>query len=87
MAKIWAVCVGIAQHNNLSPLNYVVRDSEVMHDYFTEVGFDQVYLFTDNSPAMTDVGKPFNSQPSFGSLGRFLRVRFDKAFLSSGDNF
>jgi formylglycine-generating enzyme required for sulfatase activity len=87
MAKNWAICVGINQYDNLSPLNYAVRDAEAMRDYFTEVGFDQVYLFTDNSPAITDAGKPFNSQPSFGSLRRFLRVRFEKAFLSSGDNF
>jgi len=87
MAKNWAICVGINQYDNLSPLNYAVRDAEAMRDYFTEVGFDQVYLFTDNSPAITDAGKPFNSQPSFGSLRRFLRVRFDNAFLSSGDNF
>jgi formylglycine-generating enzyme required for sulfatase activity len=87
MAKNWAMCVGINQYDNLSPLNYAVRDAEAMRDYFTEVGFDQVYLFTDNSPAITDAGKPFNSQPSFGSLRRFLRVRFEKAFLSSGDNF
>ena len=87
MAKNWAICVGINQYDNLSRLNYAVRDAEAMRDYFTEVGFDRVYLFTDNSPAITDAGKPFNSQPSFGSLRRFLRVRFDKAFLSSGDNF
>jgi formylglycine-generating enzyme required for sulfatase activity/uncharacterized caspase-like protein len=87
MAKNWAICVGINQYDNLSALNYAVRDAEAMRDYFMEVGFDQVYLFTDNSPAITDAGKPFNSQPSFGSLRRFLRVRFDKAFLSSGDNF
>ena len=87
MAKNWAICVGINQYDNLPPLNYAVRDAEAMRDYFTEVGFDRVYLFTDNSSAITDAGKPFNSQPSFGSLRRFLRVRFDKAFLSSGDNF
>ena len=87
MAKNWAICVGINQYDNLSPLNYAVRDAEAMRDYFTEVGFDQVYLFTDNSPAITDAGKPFKSQPSSGSLWRFLRERFDKAFLSSGDNF
>ena len=87
MAKNWAICVGINQYDNLSALNYAVRDAEAMRDYFTEVGFDQVYLFTDNSPAITDAGKPFNSQPSFGSLRRFLRVRFDNTFLSSGDNF
>jgi hypothetical protein len=68
MAKNWAICVGINQYDNLPPLNCAVRDAEAMRDYFTEVGFDQVYLFTDNSPAITDAGKPFNSQPSFGSL-------------------
>lgn len=87
MAKNWAICVGINQYDNLSPLNYAVRDAEAMRDYFTEVGFDQVYLFTDNSPAITDAGKPFKSQPFYGSLMRFLRERFNKAFLTSGDNF
>ncbi|UXE59294.1 MAG: caspase family protein [Woronichinia naegeliana WA131] len=40
MAKNWAICIGINQYNNLSPLNYAVRDAEAMRGYFTEVGFD-----------------------------------------------
>jgi uncharacterized caspase-like protein len=32
MAKNWAICVGINQYDNLSPLNYAVRDAEAMRD-------------------------------------------------------
>ncbi len=41
---------------------------------------------TGNSPPITDAGKPFSSQPTYGTLKRFLRVRFNKSFLSAGDN-
>lgn len=59
-----------------------------MRDYFlNEAGFEKVYLFTDNSPPIHDAGKPFNSQPTYGALKRFLRVRFNNEFLSPGDNF
>jgi hypothetical protein len=63
MAKNWAICVGINQYDNLPPLNCAVRDAEAMRDYFTEVDFDQVYLFTDNSLAITD--EVFDSSTGF----------------------
>ncbi|MDJ0516560.1 MAG: GUN4 domain-containing protein [Trichodesmium sp. MO_231.B1] len=88
MAKNWAICVGINDYDNMPTLKYAQRDAELMRDYFlNEAGFEKVYLFTDNSPEINDAGKPFNSKPTYGTLKRFLRVRFNKKFLSAGDNF
>ncbi|MGD1804773.1 caspase family protein [Dapis sp. BLCC M126] len=90
MAKNWAICVGINDYDNMPTLQYAQRDAELMRDYFIdEAGFEKenVYLFTDNSPQINDAGKPFNSQPTYGTLQRFLRVRYNKEFLSAGDNF
>ncbi len=88
MAKNWAICIGINNYDNMPTLQYAQRDAELMRDYFlNEAGFEKVYLFTDNSPEINDAGKPFNSQPTCGPLNRFLRVRFNKEFLSAGDNF
>ncbi|MGD1704019.1 GUN4 domain-containing protein [Dapis sp. BLCC M229] len=88
MARNWAICVGINHYDNMPTLQYAQRDAELMRDYFlNEAGFEKVYLFTDNSPPINDAGKPFNSQPTYGTLQRFLRVRFNKEFLSAGDNF
>ena len=87
MARNWAIAIGINEYENLPNLSYARRDAELMQDYFrNEVGFEQVYLFTDNSPEITDAGKPFKSQPTHGTLRRFLRVRFNNPFLSTGDN-
>ncbi|MEM6612966.1 MAG: caspase family protein, partial [Cyanobacteria bacterium P01_C01_bin.72] len=87
MAKNWAICVGINQYDNLPTLKYAVHDAELMADWFkNEANFDRVYLFTDNSPPITDGTRPFNSQPSRDTLRRFLRTRFEKPFLSPGDN-
>ncbi|WP_293138885.1 GUN4 domain-containing protein [Okeania sp. SIO3I5] len=90
MAINWAICVGINNYDNMPNLRYAQRDAELMRDYFlNEAGFEKenVYLFTDNSPQINDAGKPFNSQPTYGTLKRFLRERFNKKFLSAGDNF
>ena len=87
MAQNWAICIGVNQYNNLTPLKYAVGDAGQMQDFLRqELGFNKVYLFTDNSPAITDAGKPFASQPTYGNLRRFLRIRFDKPFLGAGDN-
>ncbi|MEM1168534.1 MAG: GUN4 domain-containing protein [Cyanobacteria bacterium P01_H01_bin.35] len=88
MARNWAICVGINNYNNMPNLQYAQRDAELMRDYFlNEAGFEKVYLFTDNSPQINDADKPFNSQPTYGTLRRFLRDRFEEEFLSPGDNF
>ena len=88
MAKNWAICIGINDYDNMQTLQYAQRDAELMQDYFlNEAGFEKVYLFTDNSPPINDAGKPFKSQPTYGRIQRFLQVRFNKEFLSAGDNF
>ena len=87
MAKNWAIAIGINQYQNLPNLKYAVRDAESMKNWFKdEARFDKVYLFTDTSPEITDGTKPYNSQPSRSTLRRFLRVRFERPFLSAGDN-
>ncbi|NES78266.1 MULTISPECIES: GUN4 domain-containing protein [unclassified Okeania] len=88
MAKNWAICIGINNYNSMPNLKYAQRDAKLMQNYFlNEAGFENVYLFTDNSPSINYAGKTFNSQPTYGRLKRFLREIFDKEFLSAGDNF
>ncbi|MEM9272303.1 MAG: caspase family protein [Cyanobacteria bacterium P01_F01_bin.143] len=87
MAKNWAIAIGINQYENLSNLKYAVRDAELMKIWFEEEArFDKVYLFTDSSPQITDADQPYNSQPNRATLRRFLRARFERPFLSAGDN-
>ncbi|WP_434683910.1 SUMF1/EgtB/PvdO family nonheme iron enzyme [Pseudanabaena minima] len=89
MAKNWAICIGINEYHNLPSLNFAVRDAEKMRDWFVdEAGFekDHVYLFTDNSPPIADMSKPYPSQPTYATLLRFLENRFKKRFLEAGDN-
>ncbi len=88
MGKNWAVTIGVNQYDYLQPLQYAQRDAEAMRDYFLgEAGFETVYHFSadaDTIPAGS--GPPLNSKPTFGALERFLRVRFERKFLKSGDN-
>jgi len=87
MARNWAIAIGINEYDNLPDLKYAVNDAELMSEWFkNEAKFDQVYLFTDSSPDITDGSKPFSSQPNRDNLRRFLRTRFEKPFLSAGDN-
>ncbi len=87
MAKNWAVCIGINNYVNMPNLKCAKPDAKEMQNWFlNEAGFEKVYLFTDDSPEITDSGTPFSSQPTYGTLKRFLRVRFNKSFLSTGDN-
>ncbi len=52
MAKNWAIAIGINHYTNLQSLNYAKRDAECMRNFFQqEAGFEQVFLFTDDSPA------------------------------------
>ncbi|BAY30155.1 hypothetical protein NIES2107_19990 [Nostoc carneum NIES-2107] len=86
MAKNWAVAIGINQYNNLQHLNYAKLDAEAMHDWFKqEARFDQVFLFTDDSPPIP-TNPPIPTQPTYGNLRRFLRANFEKPLLESGDN-
>ncbi|HEY9671502.1 MAG TPA: SUMF1/EgtB/PvdO family nonheme iron enzyme [Waterburya sp.] len=88
MGRNWAITIGINQYDNLAPLKYAKRDAEAVRDFcLKEVGFDKVYYFSDDSPPIEpDYGSPMRSQPTYGVLSRFLRVRFEQPFLEPGDN-
>lgn len=87
MGKNWAITIGINQYDNLTPLKYAKRDAEAMRDFcLKDMGFDRVYYFSDDSePIATDTG-PMKSRPTFATLSRFLRTRFEQPFLTPGDN-
>ena len=89
MGRNWAIAIGINHYDNLHSLSYAKRDAEAVRDFcLQDVGFEKVYYFSDDSLLIeTESGPPLKSQPTFGTLSRFLRVRFDQPFLHSGDNF
>jgi len=88
MAKNWALVIGINGYNplNFSPLRYAKRDAEQVKALFEEVGFDQVCLFTDDSPPLEIEGFSIPTQPTYGNLISFFEDRFKNPFLSTGDN-
>jgi formylglycine-generating enzyme required for sulfatase activity/uncharacterized caspase-like protein len=85
----WAIAIGINQYKNLQNLDYAKDDAKSIQNFFIkEAGFQQVYLFTENSPPIQgDRGPEIDSQPIYTSLKRFLRERFNRPFLTTGDNF
>ncbi|MEA5466662.1 SUMF1/EgtB/PvdO family nonheme iron enzyme [Leptothoe sp. PORK10 BA2] len=88
MSKNWAICIGINAYYNLKPLNYAVQDAVSMRDFFLEeVNFEQVFYFSDNSPAIETPKGALRSLPTYANLKRFFRERFQTSFLNVGDNF
>jgi len=89
MGKNWAITIGINQYHNLQDLRFAERDANAMSEFFLdELNSEQVYSFTTHSPPIVpDYGPPMKSQPTYGILKRFLRVRFEQSFLEAGDNF
>ena len=58
-----------------------------MHVWLKETAkFDQTYLFTDKSPEIDDMSEPLPSQPTFTTLRRWLRKRFERPILSPSDS-
>jgi uncharacterized caspase-like protein len=87
MSKNWAICIGINHYDNLSPLRYAVQDAQAMRDFFlNEIAFEQVYYFADDSPPIATPNGLMKSYPTYGSLKRFFRERFQDPFLTAGDN-
>lgn len=84
MASNWAIVIGINQYRFLQPLKYAKRDAETMHSFLMqEAKFDRLFLFTDDSPAVS--GKP--TEPFRANLLRVLRQIFAMPFMKDGDNF
>ncbi len=90
MGQNWAIAVGINGYKNLKALHFAQRDAAAVRDYLRdELGCrpEQVYYFSDDSPPIVpDVGPLMDSVPTFATLKRFLRVRFEQPFLNPGDN-
>lgn len=90
MSRNWAIAIGINDYNpnNFHPLRYAKRDAEAIQAFFqNEADFDEVYFFADDSPKITlPNGSAIPTYPSCGNLLSFLQDRFEKPFLSKGDN-
>ena len=88
MGRNWAISIGVNQYDNLKALQYAKRDAQAIRDFCRqEANFERVYYFSDDSPQIEqDYGPPLRSQPTYGVLSRFLRVRFEQPFLQPGDN-
>lgn len=88
MGKNWAITIGINKYNNLQSLQFAKRDAELVREFFQkEIEFEKIYHFTDDSPPIRqDHGPDLESRPTFATLRRFLRVRFEQEFLRTGDN-
>ncbi|WGV23926.1 SUMF1/EgtB/PvdO family nonheme iron enzyme [Halotia branconii] len=86
MGRNWAIAIGINRYENLRSLNFAKRDASVMATWFQqEARFEQVFLFTDDSPSIA-VNPPIPTQPTFGHLRRFLRAQFENTLLKPEDN-
>ncbi len=88
MGKNWAIAIGINQYRNLQPLDYARRDAEAMQAFFQqELGIQTVYHFSDDAPPIPqDYGLDQDASPTYGTLRRFFRARFEQPFLQPGDN-
>ncbi len=88
MAKNWAIAIGINKYRNLQPLQFAKQDAEVMYDFFIKAGFDEhgIFLFTDDSPEIETQSVPIPTNPTYGTIRRFLRAQFEKPLLQTGDN-
>ncbi|NEQ69021.1 MAG: SUMF1/EgtB/PvdO family nonheme iron enzyme [Symploca sp. SIO2D2] len=87
MAKNWAIVIGINHYTNLQSLKYAHKDAQNMEEFFREeAGFDAVFMFTDDSPAIPSNKAPIPSQPTYGHVRRFLRFQFEEPLLEPGDN-
>jgi formylglycine-generating enzyme required for sulfatase activity len=88
MSKNWAICIGIKDYYNLTPLEFAVQDALAVKDFLLkEVGCEEeeVLYFSDDSPPIKTSRGPMKSQPTYANLKRFFRDRFQTPFLSAGD--
>ncbi|MGB2924919.1 MAG: caspase family protein, partial [Limnothrix sp.] len=88
MSKNWAITIGINGYQKLQPLEYAVKDADMIRALFgEEFCFHKTYHFTDkSSPIEADYGKPFDSIPNFINLKHFFDKRFKTPFIDASDN-
>ncbi len=87
MGKNWAIAVGINTYDNLLSLKYAQRDAEAMAAWFKdEAKFEQVFLFTKDSPPIRQANPPIPTQPTYARFQRFLDVQFERPLLKPEDN-
>ena len=88
----WALVVGINQYSRLQTLSHAVSDAEAMVNYlWNEVGFEQIFYFSDDSPDFTAPdGSIIETKPTYANLWSFLYDFFEEDRyppLKPGDNF
>ncbi|MBW4646730.1 MAG: GUN4 domain-containing protein [Goleter apudmare HA4340-LM2] len=84
MVKNWALVIGINHYDFLQPLKYAKRDAQLMQQLLcNEVGFERVFLFSDDSP---DIGGE-STRPYRANLLQCLRQLFNNPFMTEEDNF
>ncbi len=87
MAKNWAIVIGINKYDNLKALKYAKADAEAIKQWCkTEGRFDEVFLFTEDSPDIEATPIAISTKPTYGKLRRFLRAQFEQPLLGTGDN-
>ncbi|MBX2865971.1 MAG: caspase family protein [Leptolyngbyaceae cyanobacterium MAG.088] len=49
----WAITIGINSYRYLQPLQFAMRDADAVQQFFSnELGFQQVYHFTESAPSI-----------------------------------
>ena len=88
MTKNLGITIGINNYRYLQRLNYAMQDANEMRYFFSgELDFRQGYHFTDNSTSIPqDYGPDLDSRPTYTTLRRFFKKRFEAPFLGDGDN-
>ncbi|NES23186.1 MAG: SUMF1/EgtB/PvdO family nonheme iron enzyme [Symploca sp. SIO3E6] len=95
MDKNWAIIIGINNYTHFQSPIYAKRDAQSLGDFFQqEADFEQVFLFTEDSPPIPTKTTPIPTQPTLRNLRHFLRSagssaslsQFEKPLLEAGDN-
>jgi len=84
----WAIVIGIDNYNNLDNLKYATDDAECMERVLKELNFEEVFLFTKDSPAIQAHPAAISTRPTFTTLLNFLDRQFKTStpLLRKGDN-
>lgn len=83
----WAITIGINRYNGFHHLKHAKDDATAMKNLLIEgLHFDDVFLFTDDSPAISAEPTDIPTQPTYANLRQFLVHQFSRPLLSVGDN-